>query len=490
MTDEDQDLTPAGDFGASSREPVAAEADCERGAAEAAAAEQAVTETPAAEGADASADAAEAAGSSDGDDRGAGGEATPDGPAPEGDDGEESMASFVEAMTTGGGPADAGLVNLRPGDLVSGHVVQVGPDTVLVDVGYKSEGVIPLHEYTYRHVEDATQVAQVGDPVEAMVLSIDREDGTLRLSRRRAEEVRAWGRLKRAADEGEVLEVPVVEAVKGGLVADVGTRGFIPASQVERGFTSDLAKYVGQTVRVKIIELDRAKHRVILSRRVVLEEERRRLRDLTWEELQEGDVRPGTVKSLTPFGAFIDLGGVDGLLHVSEISWGRVSHPSEVLHEGREVQVKVLHLDRTRGRISLSMRQVQQNPWDTVEERYPVGSEHDGRVVRLSNFGAFVELEPGIDGLVHVSELGDHHVARPSDAVQVGDAVRVRVLRVAPVEHRVSLTLRGVPQPQRDDAAEDRPPPSDAEGGMTIGDVWAGRLPESEADAEGDEPTV
>jgi 4-hydroxy-3-methylbut-2-enyl diphosphate reductase len=381
----------------------------------------------------------------------------------------------------GGFDFAAGVADLRAGDIVRGHVVEVHADTVLVDVGYKSEGVIPLNEYTYRHVADAHEVARVGDEIEAMVLSLDREEGTLRLSRRRAEEARAWGRLKQSFEEGEVLEVPVVEAVKGGLVCDVGTRGFLPASQVERGYANDLQKYVGERVRVKIIELDRAKHRVILSRRVVLEEERQRAREETWARLEEGAVVEGTVKSLTDFGAFIDLGGVDGLLHVSEMSWGRVGHPSEVLREGERVRVQVLRLDRERDRISLGLRQVLANPWDDVERRYPVDSIHEGRVVRLANFGAFVELEPGIDGLVHVSELSDHRVSRPSEVVAVGDPVTVQVLRVSPAERRVSLTMRGVRQTGAFEATDlrKRPPAAvaPAAGGgeaYTIGDAVRG----------------
>lgn len=338
------------------------------------------------------------------------------------------------------------VADVRTGEIVRGHVVQVHADSVLVDVGYKSEGVIPLSEFTYRHVSDAHDVANVGDEIEAMVLSLDRDDGQLRLSRRRAEEARAWGRLKQSFENGDVLEAPVVEAVKGGLVCDVGTRGFLPASQVERGYANDLQKYVGQSVRVRIIELDRAKHRVILSRRVVLEQERQNSRESTWGRLEDGAVIEGTVKSLTDFGAFIDLGGVDGLLHVSEMSWGRVAHPSEVLHEGERVRVQVLRLDRERDRISLGLRQVLANPWDEVEARYPIDSVHEGRVVRLANFGAFVELEPGIDGLVHVSELSDRHVTRPSEVVAVGDPVTVQVLRVSPSDRRVSLTMRGVEQ--------------------------------------------
>lgn len=372
----------------------------------------------------------------------------------------------------------SGVADVRTGEIVRGHVVEVHTDSILVDVGYKSEGVIPLSEYTYRHLTDAHEVAQVGDEIEAMVLSVDREEGGLRLSRRRAEEARAWGRLKQSFENGEVLEVPVVEAVKGGVVCDVGTRGFLPASQVERGYANDLQKYVGQSVRVKIIELDRAKHRVILSRRVVLEEERQRARETIWGQLDEGAVVEGTVKSLTDFGAFIDLGGVDGLLHVSEMSWGRVGHPSEVIHEGEKVRVQVLRLDRERGRISLGLRQVVANPWDDVERRYPVDSLHEGRVVRLANFGAFVELEPGIDGLVHVSELSEHHVTRPSEVVAVGDPVTVQVLRVSPVDHRVSLTMRGVRQTGALEATDLRRRASGApamsasdEASFTIGDA-------------------
>jgi ribosomal protein S1 len=367
------------------------------------------------------------------------------------------------------------MADLRPGDIVRGRVVEVAPDQVLVDVGYKSEGVIPLHEYTYRHVTDAHQVAQVGDEIEAMVLSLDREEGTLRLSRRRAEEARAWGRLKEAFEEGRILEVPVVETVKGGLVCDVGTRGFLPASQVERGYTSDLERYVGQTLRVKIIELDRAKHRVILSRRVVLEEERQKARERIWDTLHEGDVVTGTVKSLTDFGAFVDLGGVDGLLHVSELSWARVTHPSEVLREGETLKVKVIRLDRENGRISLSLREILPNPWDEAEAKYPPGSVHEGRVVRLATFGAFVELEPGIDGLVHVSELSERHISRPSEVVAVGDLVTVRVLRVSAAERRVSLTMRGVHQTGGLPATDLR---RRANGGdYTIGDALGGRIP-------------
>lgn len=481
LLDGDDELereTPAEETGADSA-PAPAPAPAPAEVAQTGGADTGAPETPAADGDD---------------------EATASAPEPQAADAERGLeeAATAEAVAAEAARPDgddpnfdfgAAVGDLRTGDIVRGHVVEVHPDSVLVDVGYKSEGVIALTEFTYRHVADAHEVAKAGDEIEAMVLSIDREEGTLRLSRRRAEEARAWGRLKQSFEQGEVLEASVVEAVKGGLVLDVGTRGFLPASQVERGYANDLQKYVGETVRVKIIELDRAKHRVILSRRVVLEEERQRARSQTWSGLEEGAVVEGTVKSLTDFGAFIDLGGVDGLLHVSEMSWGRVTHPSEVLHEGEKVRVQVLRLDHERDRISLGLRQVLANPWDDVESRYPVDSIHEGRVVRLANFGAFVELEPGIDGLVHVSELSDHHVTRPNEVVAVGDPVTVQVLRVTPAERRVSLTMRGVRQTGALEATDlrRRSAPSAAssasdEGAFTIGDALQGYGAEPDED--------
>jgi ribosomal protein S1 len=352
-----------------------------------------------------------------------------------------------------------------PGAILHGKVVRVEPDLALVDVGYKSEGVVPLSELTYRHVQSADEVVKVGDEFDVLVLSVGQgEEATLRLSKRRADEIKAWDALEDAFRNGTVLEVPVVEAVKGGLVADVGTRGFIPASQVDRGYVEALQQYVGRTVRVRIIELDAHKRRVILSRRQVLEEERQRMREDLWQTIREGDVLEGTVKSLTDFGAFIDLGGVDGLLHISEMSWGRVKHPSEVLHEGERVKVQVLRLDRERERISLGMKQVLPNPWDTVEERYPEGAIVTGTVVRLATFGAFVELEPGVDGLVHISQLADYHVARPQDVVQIGQQVNVKVLKVDAVQRRISLSLK--------EAEGKAPTPRQGGGGgATIGDL-------------------
>jgi len=386
--------------------------------------------------------------------------AEPPAEAPAAETGSEERVDYSE-----------GVARPRPGDILHGRIVQVAEDHVLVDVGYKSEGVIPLSELTYRKVASAGEAAALDQEIDAMVLSVDGEEGSLRLSKRRADEAKVWEELVASYEAGVVIEAPVAEAVKGGLVADIGARGFIPASQVERGYAQDLQPYVGQTLRVKIIELDRQKHRVILSRKVVLEEERKQNRERIWDTIEEGQVLRGSVKSLTDFGAFIDLGGVDGLLHVSEMSWGRIQHPSEVLHEGQEIDVKVLRLDRERGRISLGYKQVLDNPWDTVEQRYPIGAIVHGKVVRLATFGAFVELEPGVDGLVHISQLADHHVTRPGEVVAVGEDVEVKVLRVDPVERRVSLSLReaGGYQSQKRDPYEEAP--AREEGGATIGDI-------------------
>jgi ribosomal protein S1 len=336
----------------------------------------------------------------------------------------------------------AAVEDVRPGQIVTGTVVHVAPDSVLVDVGAKSEGIIHLHDLSHRRIERADQVVSLGDTISVYVLGWEGEEGMLRLSKRRADEVEAWKRLEEAMAHNEVLEAEVTEVVRGGLVVDVGLRGFVPSSHVARGYVNDLKPFLGQTLRLKVIELDRSKRRAILSRKIPLEEEARAQREKLWAEIEEGQVREGTVKSLTDFGAFIDLGGVDGLLHISEMSWGRIQHPSEILQEGQRIKVKVLRLDREREKISLGLRQVMPNPWDTVAERYIEGNIYTGKVVRLATFGAFVELEPGVDGLVHVSQLADHRVGTPSEVVQVGEIIHVKVLYVDVEAKRISLSKR------------------------------------------------
>ncbi|HEY3366196.1 MAG TPA: 30S ribosomal protein S1 [Symbiobacteriaceae bacterium] len=341
---------------------------------------------------------------------------------------------------------EAALRVLKEGEVVTGTVVRVQDDSLMVDVGYKSEGIITLNELSHRSLSGAAETGlKVGDQIRVMVMTVDSHgEGVLRLSIRRAEEAVAWDRVVKAKDAGEVLEAKVTEAVKGGLVVDLGLRAFLPASQVERGYVNDLAKYVGQTIRVKVIEMEKGKNRVILSRRQVLESERDNSKKGFWSAVEEGQVREGTVKSITDFGAFIDLGGVDGLLHISEMSYGRIKHPSQVLKDGEKIQVKVLRLDREKEKVSLGLKQVLADPWTSVTERYPEGTIVTGTVARLATFGAFVELEPGVDGLIHISQLADHRVNTPGDVVQVGQEVKAKVVGVSPEQRRISLSLRDV----------------------------------------------
>lgn len=354
--------------------------------------------------------------------------------SPAADESMSDAVDFAQAMTVP-----------KHGDVLTGKVVQISGDSVMVDVGYKSEGVVPLNELSHRPLASPDEVVKVGDDIKVFVTSVDAE-GNLRLSKRRADEQEAIGKIAEAYENGEVLEAEVVEVVKGGLVLDIGMRGFMPASQVERGYVADLGKYLGQRLRARIIELDRNKNRVILSQKQVLEEEREKARQQIWATIEVGQIRRGVVKSLTDFGAFVDLGGVDGLVHISELSWGRPKHPSEVLSVGDEIDVQVLRLDHERGKVSLGYKQTLPDPWSQVEEKYPEGTDVTGRVVRLTTFGAFVELEPGVDGLIHISQLADYRVLKPEDVVNPGETVRVRVLSVRPDEKRISLSLREADQ--------------------------------------------
>lgn len=346
--------------------------------------------------------------------------------------GEEEPAAFEPEPIT----------EVAPGQVIQGVIRRVDDDVVIVDVGYKADGVVPRSELTLGPGQSPRDLFEEGQPIHVCVLSIDPRDDGLLLSERRARSERAWEDLEAAYQEQRIIKAPVVEAVKGGLVIDVGARAFMPASHVERGFVSDLEKYVGQTVRARVIELDRSKNRIILSQKVVLEEEYQKKREETWSSLEEGQIRTGVVKGITDFGAFVDLGGVDGLLHVSEMAWHRVDHPSDVVSESQEIQVKVMKVDRENERISLSLKQTLPDPWEGVEARYPVGAIVKGQVVRLAPFGAFVRLEPGVEGLVHISQLADFHVKTPDEVVREGETVAVKILRVQPEERRVSLSIK------------------------------------------------
>jgi small subunit ribosomal protein S1 len=333
-----------------------------------------------------------------------------------------------------------GVSDVEEGEVVRGRVVEVRDSEILVDIGYKSEGTIPIEEF--RH---AGSLPKVGEEIEVYLESKEDNEGLIVLSKDKADKIKVWDQISKAHDSGIPVEGRVAEVVKGGLAVDVGVRAFLPGSQVDLRPVKNLGAMVGQTIRAKVIKLNRRRGNVVLSRRAVLEEEREEKKKHTLSVLAEGMVLTGTVKNLTDYGAFIDLGGIDGLLHVTDMSWGRVGHPSEIFQIGDQVEVVVLHFDRETGRVSLGYKQKSSDPWANVEERYPVGAKVNGRIVSLTNYGAFVELEPGVEGLVHVSEMSwTRRVRHPSKLVNVGDPVEVMVLEVNKATKRISLGMKQV----------------------------------------------
>lgn len=339
---------------------------------------------------------------------------------------------------------------LRQGEIVKGIVVHVGSDEVMVDVGAKSEGVIPLRELSCYEITSPQDLVKVGDEIEVCVLKAEDNEGKLILSKEKADTEKAWAMLEEALESAASVSGIVREVVKGGLLVDVGARAFLPASLVDRGYVEDLSKYLGEEVTARVIEINRSRKKIILSRKSVLEEHYARIRQEMLESLQDRQVVQGVVRRLTQFGAFVDIGGVDGLLHISEMSWHRINHPSEVTSVGDNIEVMVLKVDRENEKISLGLKQVLPNPWDSVEEKYPVDSVILAKVVRLAPFGAFVQLEPGVEGLVHISHLADRHVVKPEEVVSEGEEVKVKVLSVDRVEKRVRLSIREVEKENRE----------------------------------------
>lgn len=328
------------------------------------------------------------------------------------------------------------------GDLVSGTVVKIDHDEVLLDIGFKSEGVIPVREISLRKGVTPSEVVALGDECEALVLQKEDKDGRLVLSRKRAAYERAWISVEEKFNSGENVEGEVIEVVKGGLILDIGLRGFLPASLVDLRRVKDLDTYLGTIIEARIIEMDRNRNNVVLSRRVVLEEGRKAERVEVLQKLTKGMRLKGAVSSIVDFGAFVDLGGIDGLVHISELSWSHVNHPSEVVKVGQEVEVEVLDVDLSRERISLGLKQTTEDPWRTLVKNYPVGAIIEGRVTKLVPFGAFVELGEGIEGLVHISEMASRHVDVPSQVCHVKDAVQVKVMDVDLDRRRISLSMK------------------------------------------------
>lgn len=337
---------------------------------------------------------------------------------------------------------DETIKYFKEGDIVEGSVVKVDRDEVLLDIGYKTEGVILSRELSIKHDVDPDDVVEVGDQIEALVLQMEDKEGRLLLSKKRAQYERAWGTIEKVKEEDGVVTGTVIEVVKGGLILDIGLRGFLPASLVEMRRVRDLQPYIGRELEAKIIELDKNRNNVVLSRRAWLEQTQSEVRTNFLHTLQKGQVRQGVVSSIVNFGAFVDLGGVDGLVHVSELSWKHIDHPSEVVEVGDEVTVEVLDVDMNRERVSLSLKATQEDPWQAFARTHAIGQVVPGKVTKLVPFGAFVRVKDGIEGLVHISELAQRHIDTPEQVVKVNDEVFVKIIDIDLERRRISLSLK------------------------------------------------
>jgi small subunit ribosomal protein S1 len=393
---------------------------------------------------------------------------------------------------------DATIHPFSEGDVVTGKVVRIDQDEVLVDIGYKSEGVIPSNELSIRKTVKPSEEVDLGEEVDALVLTKEDQEGRLILSKKRARFEKAWRKIEEAAETGKPVTGTVIEVVKGGLILDLGVRGFLPASLVDIRRVQNLDEFMGQQLECKVIELNRSRNNVVLSRRAVLEEERKEVREQILGRLEPGQVVEGKISNIVDFGAFVDLDGIDGLIHISELSWSHVNHPSEVVSIGDTVRVKVLDIDRERQRISLGLKQTQEDPWQRVLNEYKEGDVVDGKVTKIVAFGAFVQILPGVEGLVHISELAQHHVESPAEVVRPGDELQVKILEVDEARRRLSLSVKrveGQELPVRelsdDVVIEDVEPPEGVEPPDAAPE--AETAPEQAADtasAEGEEPAA
>ncbi|MDP9277102.1 MAG: 30S ribosomal protein S1 [Actinomycetota bacterium] len=390
---------------------------------------------------------------------------------------------------------DATMISFKEGDVVNGKVVRIDKDEVLVDIGYKSEGVIPSNELSIRKSVDPGDEVSLGEEVDALVLTKEDQEGRLILSKKRARFEKAWRRIEAAAESGEPVEGTVIEVVKGGLILDLGVRGFLPASLVDIRRVHNLDEFMGQKLECKVIELNRSRNNVVLSRRAVLEEERKEVREQILGRLQPGQIVDGKISNIVDFGAFVDLDGIDGLIHISELSWSHVNHPSEVVGIGDTVRVKVLDIDRDRQRISLGLKQTQEDPWQRVVDSHQTGDVLEGKVTKVVAFGAFVEILPGVEGLVHISELADHHVENPSEVVEPGTELKVKILEVDEERRRLSLSIKrveGQDLPMRDiQLPEGGTPPAAGQDTPDLDlseEVFAEPPPEVEGEAAAEAP--
>ncbi|OZI11650.1 30S ribosomal protein S1 [Bacillaceae bacterium SAS-127] len=366
--------------------------------------------------------------------------------------------------------------NYAVGDKVQATVVKVEEKQVQVEIeGSKKDGIIPISELSSLHVEKATDVVNEGDKLELLVTK--EEDDLYVLSKRKADADKAWEEMNKRFEDGEVFEAEIKEVVKGGLVVDLGIRGFIPASLVEDHYVEDFEDYKGKTLSLKIVELEQEKNRLILSHRAVLDLMKSENKKKILSEIQAGNVLEGKVQRLTDFGAFVDIGGVDGLVHISQLSHEHVDKPSDVIKEGQEVQVKVLSVDRDSERISLSIKETLPGPWTNIAEKAPIGSELTGKVKRLVSYGAFVEVFPGVEGLVHISQISNKHIGTPHEVLEEGQEVQVKVLDVNEEENRLSLSMKQLEEAEVEQEVESYEMPEESTGfqlGEMIGDKLKG----------------
>jgi len=355
--------------------------------------------------------------------------------------------------------ADFDIVSLRPGQVVKGKILRVSEDELIVNVGYKSDGVVSKNDIMLEEEQPLSDVFHEGDDIDVEVIKVNDGEGNVILSQKNIVKHQAWKAIENAYQSGTEVTGTGKEVVKGGLLANVkGFSAFIPASQLSLRFVADLNSFVAQKLRLKILEIDKKRNRIVASQRAILEAEEAEKKRKVWESIQEGQRVTGEVKRLTNFGAFVDIGGVDGLIHISDLSWGHIKSPKQVVSEGQQVEVVVLSVDRENNRISLGYKQTMPQPWDNIEQKYPVGEVFQGKVVRIATFGAFVELEPGVDGLVHISQISDKRVNKVEDVLKTGDVVSVKVLDVKPEDKRISLSIKEAVSKQEETPQEEESP--------------------------------
>ncbi|WDV47810.1 bifunctional 4-hydroxy-3-methylbut-2-enyl diphosphate reductase/30S ribosomal protein S1 [Clostridiaceae bacterium M8S5] len=350
------------------------------------------------------------------------------------------------------------FVELSRGDVVEGTVITVNKNEIMVNIGYKADGILPREEYSNDPSIDINEEVKAGDAIKVLIMKFDDGDGNVLLSKKRVDEIQGWEDLSTVYENEEIVEAKVVESVKGGLMVVVNNiKAFLPASHASSRFMSDLSSLVGTVFNVKIIDLNKAKKRLVVSRKVVEQKEIEAKLEQIWSGIEKDAVLKGEVKRISDFGAFVDIGGIDGLIHISEMSWGRIKHPSEVVSIGDQVEVIILDFDKAKQRISLGLKQLKKHPWNNATENYKIGDVVEGTVVKLLDFGAFVEIEPGLDGLVHISEISNKHIAKPSDELKSGQKVEVRILDIKPEDKKLSLSIKKVDEPVEEKTTENKP---------------------------------